>query len=238
MADIRIEVSRVIGGVAPFVQNPDPELSIGVSRVIGDISLVLGQTVVETQITISRIIGAVSPLIIGTAPALLVNVLRIIGGVRSKLSSKPSLWQPPNYVPPVIPPTESGEPPSGYPPGYGSSYVEPYLPLPELPRYRWENQPHYISTQMVSGVRRQRRRARTTVRTLELTLKLSCQQLANLEELLTRVGGSWFELPLITGASEGWVRTHTARIISEVSIQTLGETLYEARFTVEAFYVS
>jgi hypothetical protein len=215
VADIRIEVSRVVGAVSPFVQNPDPELSVEVSRVIGEIGLTLGPTIVEAQITISRIIGAVSPLAIGTVPALAVSVLRIIGGVRTKLLSQPSLWQPASY-----------------------EAEEPYLPLPELPRYRWENQPHYVSTQMASGVRRQRRRARTSVRTLELSLQLSCQQLANLEELLTRVGGSWFELPLLTGASEGWVRTHTARVVSEVSIQTLGETLYEARFTVEAFYVS
>lgn len=235
MADpeVRIEVSRVIGGVAPLMR-PSTAVFIEVSRVIGDVtplmvsgtavfmevSRVIGSVALSagpdgprTRIEVQRVVGDVSPVLIGVEPALRISIPRLVGYPRIFIQAKGSLWNPPDYTGP-----------------------EPYLPLIELDGYTWTNQSNLIITDMASGVRRQRRRYKTKTRSVDCTLNLNCVQLENLEEFLGRVGSSWFRWPVITGQSGGVLAEHIARIVDTVDMGSAGDDLYEVTLQMEVFF--
>ena len=210
-------VSRVIGDVEPFVAGQDVGVDISISRVIGDVMILAERATVRVRPSVARVIGTVAPALIGLSPALRVSLTKAIGPVRASVQASGSYWQPPTYTPPAAAPDE------------------PYLPLIEMRGYQWQNEPNLVTTQMASGVLRQRQRRRVKLRQLNVQLKLTCRQLANLEELLTQVNSNWFRWPVLTGQSEGLITEHTVRITEIVNYTTDGD-MFTVTLAIEALF--
>ena len=239
MADIRIEVTRVIGSVKPFIAGQPVDVDISITDAIGPVSVaILGahpyvrisisevlntasafieKPTIRLRPAVSRIIGTVSTNIIGLAPSIKFYLTRAIGSVRIVTKGTGTYWQPVDYVPPPDHPEE------------------PYLPLIEMTGYRWQNEPNIVSTQMASGVVRQRQKRSQKLRQLNVQLKLTCRQLTNLEELLTKVNSSWFRWPVMTGQSNGLIEEHTVRITDIVGYSADGD-MYTVTLAVEAVF--
>jgi len=199
----------VVAGTVPT------QVYTAVSRVIGSVQLLARLVTRDARVSVSRVIGSVK-ILTGAALAARVAVSRVIGAVRLRGSVLGSPWTEP-WTPPGA---ESGSEFGG-------------LPCPTLEGYQYQNAPGLVRTEMESGVIRQRKRWGLSVRPALARVVLTGAQLVQMEAVFVAAGAAWWNLPMVTGSSDGAVAMHSVRLSGPVQVRALAADVFEVLLPLE-----
>lgn len=191
---------------------------IEISRILGAVQIVVGQTANYVHIQISRIIGSVELLAV-MPRGVRIAISRIIGKVRMRAKPLGTIW------------TDIDEEDSGA--EYGGPCGHYGLPIPTIDGYGYGNQPFLSATEFESGVIRRRRRGNANPRTLSTRMVVIADKMPALEAALLAAGAGWWNLPLVTGTSDGAIAMHTVRLIEPVQVRALDANLFEVMMSLE-----